>query len=351
MPIGVRLGMFVPLLLLSAAGFAQQSVPVTPPAITDAGSHEVSLDVVVTPKGGAPVAGLTQQDFTVLDNKAPQTITSFQAYGGKEEPVEVVLVVDGVNTTYTSIAYERGEIDKFLRSNGGQLAYPMSLAFVTDKGAQIQNGSSKDGNALSDSLDHYDVGLREITRSTGFYGADERLQISLRSLRMLAEHEATQPGRKIVLWMSPGWPLLSGPRVIVSAKQQQSVFNAIIDVSTELRQGRITLYAVDPLGTADAASGRTFYYQNFLKGVRKSTDVDFGDLGLEVIATQTGGLVLNSSNDIAALLQKCMADVSPYYELSFNPTRGEPNEYHSVEVKVAKAGLVARTRTGYYSQP
>jgi hypothetical protein len=35
----------------------------------------ICLDVVVTPKSGPPVSSLQQQDFIVLDNKVPQTIT------------------------------------------------------------------------------------------------------------------------------------------------------------------------------------------------------------------------------------------------------------------------------------
>ena len=39
-----------------------------------------------------------------------------------------------------------------------------------------------------------------------------------------------------------------------------------------------------------------------------------------------------------------------YYELSFDPPRAEhPDEYHHIEVQVAKPGLTARTREGYYS--
>jgi hypothetical protein len=37
----------------------------------------IYLDVVVSPTSGPPVSGLEQQDFTVLDNNVPQTLTSF----------------------------------------------------------------------------------------------------------------------------------------------------------------------------------------------------------------------------------------------------------------------------------
>jgi hypothetical protein len=76
------------------------------------------------------------------------------------------------------------------------------------------------------------------------------------------------------------------------------------------------------------------------------------DLTLGAIAAQSGGLALHPGNDLAAELQKCVADAEAYYEISFDPPISEqPNEYHRLEVHVAKPGLTARTRQEYYSQP
>ena len=60
------------LLTAVSLGGAQQ-LPVTQSA-----PNSIHLNVTVTSKSGAPVSDLTQQDFTVLDNKAPQPITSFK---------------------------------------------------------------------------------------------------------------------------------------------------------------------------------------------------------------------------------------------------------------------------------
>jgi VWFA-related protein len=315
-------------------------------------NSQITLDVSVTSRSGEPVTGLQQQDFTLLDNKAPQPITSFQALGGDKAPLEVILVLDAVNTPYERLAYARQQMDNFLRANGGHLAHPTALAFFTDKGTQMQDGFSSDGNALSDFLDHNQTGLRDITRSSGFYGAEERLQLSINALHMLSAHVSSLPGRKIFLWVSPGWALLSGPRTNLDTKQQEQIFATIVDLSTTLRQARITLYSIDPIGAAEAASFRTFYYKQFLKGVSKPSQDNLGNLALQVLATQSGGLALNSSNDVSALLQKGLADAASYYEISFRPAPAEQrNEYHHLEVKIAKPGLIVRTRDGYYAQP
>jgi VWFA-related protein len=345
--IDARLACFL-LVFLSfvAVVSAQQHRPPIQP-----GAREIVLDVVVSPKSGPPVSGLQQQDFTLLDNKAPQTITSFQAVTGRQAPIEVILVIDAVNTSYQSVAYERNEIDKFLRAEGGNLAYPTTFAVLSDTGIKVDEGSSIDGNALSASLDQYIVSLRTINRSAGFWGAEERFQASLEGLHQLALREAARPGRKVILWVSPGWPLLSGPGVELDAKEQQQLFADIVSLSTQFLQARISLYSIDPLGNADIGF-RTFYWKDFVKGISKPSQVQAGNLGLQVLATQSGGLALNSSNDVAGLLRKCIGETAPFYEISFVPALAEnQDEYHHLEIHLANHDLTARTLQGYYSQP
>ena len=155
-----------------------------------------------------------------------------------------------------------------------------------------------------------------------------------------------------MIWVSPGWPLLSGPNVQTDAKEHQQIFADIVNFSTQLLQARTTLYSIDPLGTADAGGFRTFYWKDFVKGISKPDQAQTGNLALEVLATQSGGMALSASNDVAAQLQRCIADIGAYYELSFNPSAGDqPNEYHGLEIHISKPGLTARTREGYYSQP
>ncbi len=332
-------------MLCTAALFAQREMTSTPAA-----ASSITLDVVVTPKSGLPVADLQQQDFTILDNKTPRHITSFHAFGGSQAPIHVLIVLDAVNVPYESIAYSRGEIDKFLHSNGGRLAYPTQLAIFTDKGMQSQQVFSTDGNELSSSLDQYAVALRDIRRSSQYQEWD-RFNLSISALRSLSESQAKLPGRKLILWVSPGWPLLTGPRIYLDEKQENELFSAIVGLSTEMREAAVTLYNVNPIGAAEGV-GRQFYYESFLKGVSKPSQVVIGDLSLQVLAAQSGGLALTGNNNLTALLQQSVADGQAYYELSFDPPRANhPDEYHHIEVEVAKPGLTARTREGYYQQP
>lgn len=335
-------------LLCCGATSAQSQNPATPAAM-----GRISIDVVVTKKNGPPISGLQQQDFTIVDNKVPQTITSFQAVDGKQVPAEVILVVDDVNTGLERVAFARSEIDKVLKADGGHLTQPVALAFLTDSGIQLQEAFTTDGNALSVSLNQYKLGLHTVLRTGGIYSAEERFKLSLDAMFQLATREATRPGRKLIVWVSPGWPLFSGPGAEeqMDAKQQQQIFNDVVRLSGLMREGRVTLYSADPLGDADFA-GRAFRWESFTKGLAKSKDSDYGNLALQVIAAQSGGLVMTTSNDLAGEIRRSIDDANAYYEISFVPTLGDqPHQYHSLQVKVGQAGLTARTRQGYYSQP
>lgn len=359
------------LFCLSLPVFAQQSTPeaaapaVSPtPAKTvlpglvprEIANGKIKLDVVVTDHSGKPVSGLQQQDFTILDNKQASPILSFKAENGAALTVdavtEIIMVIDQVNTAYERVTYERDEVKKFFAQNGGKLEHPVSLVFFSDLGTQIQSVPTRDGNALIASLDKNENSLRTIRRSTGFYGAEDRLQLSLNTLTALATSEQAKPGRKMVIWISPGWPLLSGPRIDLSSREAQGIFNSVVHLSTALRQARITLYSVDPLGLADSGGLRTSYYKEFLKGLTGPNQSQIGNLGLQVLATQSGGKVLYGNNSIVSGVESCVRDLDAFYVLTVNAaTADRGNEYHGLLVKVGTPGLEARTRTGYYAQP
>jgi hypothetical protein len=55
----------------------------------------------------------------------------------------------------------------------------------------------------------------------------------------MATYEAAQPGRKLMIWFSPGWPMLSGPHVELTDKSERQLFDSV--VSDKLRLARLTL--------------------------------------------------------------------------------------------------------------
>jgi len=97
----------------------------------------VQASVVVEDKHGNPVTGLKKEDFTLLDDKQPQTISVFSVTtnripstpspptppdtftnrisGSRDVPSNVaVILLDGLNTEFTDQAFARQQVIKFL---------------------------------------------------------------------------------------------------------------------------------------------------------------------------------------------------------------------------------------------
>jgi VWFA-related protein len=335
---------------------AQAAVPpasgqpaATPPASPTTTDHRITIDVTVTDKTGKPIGGLDEGDFTLLDNNQPQKLLAFQAFDAKPNtanPVRVLILVDGINTGVTVVAREREQLGEFLKQNGGELAYPTSFGFITDSGVKVQKAPSQDGNAIFTTLNGADSELRVIGRSAGFYGAADRLERSLGQLSQLASLVAPEPGRKLVLFISPGWPLLYNAGTQEDMKQREWTFNALVRITNDLLDARVALYTLDPFNL-----GRTnpFMYQSYLKPITKPSQAEYPNLSLQVLSEHTGGQVLIEGNDIKDEINTAVRDLTAYYELTFESAPpGEGTQYHALSVKLDKPGLKIRTTAGYY---
>ncbi len=139
----------------------------------------------------------------------------------------------------------------------------------------------------------------------------------------------------------------------MSLKTKQDLFVSIVAASEALRRFHMTLYDIDPDNTfGSPRRSAKFSYLSFVKGVASAGDVSPTNLSLQVLATQSGGKVLINGNDIAGEIQSCVDDANAFYVLSFTRAISErPDQYHSLELKIDKPGLTARTTTGYYAQP
>lgn len=320
------------------------------PSIGQQSDDHISIHVTVDDKMGHPIPGLKADDFILLDNKQPQKLTGFRAMdaeNSKADPVHVIIVVDMINTGFREVAWERQELAAFLKEDGGVLANPTAIAVFADDGLKVGKTPAQDGNALLEGFDKTQSSLRIINRSAGFYGAADMLQMSLGQLSQLAGFEAAQPGRKLILVISPGWPLLPLAGDQEDPKQRDWVFHSIVSLTNGLREGNITLYCLDPF-----ILGRTnpYYYQGYLKPVSVPRNAEYPDLALQVLAVHSGGQVLVMSHDITGELNTAVRDASASYELTFDAAHGDhSDEFHALEVKVDKPGVKVRTTAGYYA--
>lgn len=352
-----------------------QSVPATPTQ-TDAQQHsddpvlthrqppkpksnpisegKIRLDVVVDDGAEKPVLGLEPWDFTILDNNLPRKILSFRAYSGQtvpDPPVEVILVMDMVNLPFQQVAITRQEIERFLKENGGHLMQPVTLLLLSDAGMRVQARPSVDGNALVSVVSQIKGNIRTIDSAMGGEGLLERFQLCARQMTAIAENEARKPGRKLLIWVGPGWPMLNRPVLgYYSEKDHRRYFDGIVELSTRLREARMVVYSVAPATGADTTT--SIRYQDYLKAVKSPREADPGDLALKVLATQTGGRIMGPDNDVAGQINRCIEDANAFYRISFDPPATDhPDEYHDLKVQVNKPGVTVRTNTGYYNEP
>ena len=260
-----------------------------PAPIAESMKRRISLDIVVTGKSGNPVSGLGLNDFTLLDNGEPRSILSFRAIDTTvqkpDPPVEVILLIDTINVGSAYVAFERDEMAKFLRQNGGRLAQPVSVFMLTNDGVLAQPHPSSDGHALADGLAQIEYKVRTLRQSGGSWSRAELFQKSLRNLTSIIGSETKKPGRKLLIWASVGWPMFDNSDVSTS-KGLRQYFDTIVGLSTSLREARISLYST----YSGTSLSLVDYYKTFLKGVRSPGNAGPGNLALGVLAEQSGGV-------------------------------------------------------------
>jgi VWFA-related protein len=328
----------------------------------------LTLDVVVTDASGKPVRGLEAKDFTVLDSGRPAKIMAFRppappvAGAEVDASTELIVILDEVNAPDDRAVYARLGIESYLKQNHGQLRHPVRLGLFTEAGLKLQTQPSVDGAAMAAALGKTGNAFRMMDRGTGFYGAEQRLKLSQTAMDALIAQEHGQPGRKMVIWVSGGWPLLAGPGVELDDRQRQHIYQSVVNLENGLRDDRIVMYSVDSLGTAGndwagAGSGfevenRTNYYQNFVKPIEKASQAEFGDLGLPVLVTQSGGHPIFGDAMIPASINRCEAELDGMYTIVVpEDMSNTESHFHSVKVTLDQPGLKVRTRDGYYPQP
>lgn len=288
-----------------------------PSSTESAPEGRTRLDVMVTDTAGKPVSSLGQQDFTLLDDGRPEKIASFFSFNGNtatpDTPVEIILVIDLVNLPFQQVSFVRGEVTKFLRQSGGHLSQPVSIYLLSNAGSRVLPEPSTDGKVLAETLDQNKGGIHTITSAMGLEGQEERFQLSVRELQTIVADEVRKPGRKLLIWIGPGWPMLVHPELDhYSERDQVGNFATIVELSTRMREARIALYGVAPANVDGGDSMQLFLYKDYLKGVKSPRQAGPGNLGLDVLATQTGGRILGPDNDLVGQINRCVADANVF---------------------------------------
>jgi VWFA-related protein len=371
----------------------------------------IQVDAVVTDKADRHVPDLGPGDFEVFEDGRRQDITqcSYVAVSGPSatsaappgrserarspqpdprEPVRrtMAVVVDDLNLGFVSLVTARralahfvdeqmqpGDLVAIVPTGGGSGAFQQ---FTSDKrvlkaaiarlhfslaGRGAVKGLSLEGTGLNENgpatwpealgaeMNAFaDVSnrQRQVDLALGTMGA---LQSALRGLRGV-------PGRKSLVFLSEGFVQRD------RTGDRSAIYEQMRAVTDLANRSSVVIYAINPAGletrrpAADAPNGSpdsslppnsTLAVSGLAAEELRGGPLTFTD--------ETGGLLLEDTNDISGALRRVLEDQSGYYLIGYKPDEAyfEPDKagpkYHKIEVKVKRPGLRVRSRKGFFA--
>jgi VWFA-related protein len=344
----------------------------------------IRLDATVTDQAGKAVAGLQRTDFSLLDNSQPQRIIAFRASKGASASAEgsltVIILLDTLDLPPDLAAFERQQVAQFLRYRSGKLAQPVTIYSLEDSGFFLTAKPSTDGEALAtdvtsdNKVEAYFLApkVHSPLRAAVEPSFDTVPALTgLRGLWTIARAEAGRPGRKLLFWIGPGLgtrgtgAFASGGTGLfrrfipdapldysTSGKQGEEVkrdlFQRIWRFSILLRQARVTLDCFS-IGEEEPAPET---WSRFLTVVPSAEQASWMNLFKNVLAVQSGGRVLPSSNGLVGPMNDSIENARIFYSFTFDPPLAvHADEYHALKVELSQPTLTADTSKGYYNQP
>lgn len=166
---------------------------------------------------------------------------------------------------------------------------------------------------------------------------------------------ARPPGRKVMLLVAGGWPLLPAEYALgenslawlyEGTRGGETLYRPLVDTANRLGY---TIYSIDAPGleatSGISASDRTAVEAGFRANASRSREWSV-ESTLHFVAAATGGKALiNASREHA--LQRAFEDTRSYYWIGFSPSNKGDNERHDVRLTTKRKGLQVRTRTDY----
>ncbi len=376
----------------------------------------VNIEVFVTDKRGNPVTGLEREDFTIYEDRQPITVTNFYAVANGQPvvPVEggevvaeardprlrvaripenqrlhVVVYVDNFNIEPFHRNRVFRQLRQFLRSlDAGTrvmlVSYDRTLKirqrFTEDTGLvtaatfeleELSGGrlqQNRERRAILKAIDNAESGESILARTRQHAtSVMNDLRFTLDALRDTIASLSGLPGRKAVVYVSDGLPMVPGRDLFFHIQRKFEDLSAILEshqlnanrefqvLANQANSGGVTFYTIDASGLLSLTSGNA---EN-----ARASSVDGGSIfademnqdnlqaSIQYIAERTGGTSIVNVNDIGRLLGRVGTDFKTYYSLGYTPARAGDGRYHEVEVKVAKKGLTVRHRDGYRDKP
>ncbi len=350
---------------------------------------------------------LTHFSYVRLSTAAPTTASVRAAKSGPALPPPpsaqlrpedvrrtIVVMVDDLGLSFESMAFVRSSLRKFvenqiepgdlvavLRTGAGSGALQQ---FTADKRILLSVidglrwnprgrsgvtafepfGSYSDlaqlnGHARSGDWQSVDVGYEiqhEMSSTVGTLGAVSHTIDALREM----------PGRKSIVLFSDGMilsrPIGAGPS-IDGYDEVQVAMRRLIDranrAGTVIYTIQATGLATAQLDAADRVGGDPRHLSQLTQVGRaggRDWLLNATQQGLAYLSDETGGLAYDNGNSLNFGLDRMLEDQKGYYLLGFRPPQdlflekhGQP-DFHGLVVKVERAGLHVRSRTGFFGE-
>jgi VWFA-related protein len=372
-------GLFLSVMLTAAVAgpvWCQETpIPQSDTTTLHVASRLVVLDVVVIDRNGKFVPNLDRSQFTVTEDKVPQTIRNFDSPDGHEMPPGSadkmvvqnsadlpkignapvnILVFDEVNTPFMQLAYSRQMMERYLKRMPEVLPVPtLFLAAGSKKIAVLHDYTQSRADLLESIRTHTadaDFTMLTNTLNGGRSGSDDGMVKTLGALTQIASSVRGVPGRKNVIWVGQGYRNASDLNNLSNVDNDR-VKAAIQTVTDRMLVAHVTLYMIDPEGVVARDPSNADALGNGLPG---DPATGFGaynpNIGFENFVSMTGGRIFAGRNDVDAEIGQTAAEGTKYYTLAYVPTspNDEKRPYRKIRVTLNDPSLRVITRDGYF---
>ena len=324
----------------------------------------VQVRVVAYDSKGASISGLTRDDFRLFDNGADRPITLFAAESGvapaksgnspttaAPEPVPArddtaVVLLDWVNTSRPDRLFAYDAVKKVLA--GFQPRQKVALYALAPE-LRILHQFTTDTGELLDAVNDLGTEFGEFRNlPAGSVPApgerrpseiqllelDTRIRSALDAFGALADRLAHMPGRKSLVWVSDGLPMVVDGNLVPGARPAERVYVPDIErLLAKLNRADIAVYSVNAAGLPAPPSKEVPHNAMF------------------ELSQRTGGTVFADRNDLDSGIRMALADIDASYTLGFNvPDDAAPGP-HGIRVRVSRPGVTLRYRESYAVDP
>ena len=325
----------------------QEQTPQAPPRFrTEVAA--VLVDVLVLDEQGRPIAGLSREDFRVLEDGALQEIENFEiidwssyvsraAPQGEPTAPEPGAVVNAFPRRFIFIINRQNARTRFIRRAKMALEnFVVESMSDEDEALVLDMGlSTKVLQQFKDSKEETLQTIRKISlMEADLYrgtGSDLGTRNVYDTLESLGQSLGQFPGRKIVIFMSP------------ELGRTQNLITYLEDTVDAFNQSNTTIYSIDinGIGGFGPASSATPI----------SSAEAFSMGGLFPLANETGGRYYYNLNTFEPVLRKIGIENSRYYQLVYTSTNTNyDGKYRAIQVKVDRTNVEVVARRGYFAK-